>query len=207
MLTNPTAGRRFAGRLTVIAAVAIALPLTATRAIEYVDKVVPAEPAPVAQAAPAAAVAPVAAVAPLAPVAPAAPLVQAPPAPAVAHSDDDFRWNKDLHFDRDEKIFTLTLLGNNRTIGNWIRRKPSHLYITFIFYHSIHDEALDVMRVHCIRRHANSITNSFASFTIMLCHYIFADHPPRFTDICLMRPVPIVNVFIFWISPFQHLIS
>jgi beta-lactamase regulating signal transducer with metallopeptidase domain len=48
MLTNPTSGRRLAGRLTVLAAVAIALPLTATRAIEYVDTALPAEPAIVA---------------------------------------------------------------------------------------------------------------------------------------------------------------
>ena len=41
MLANPTSGRRLAGRLTVVTAVAIALPLTATRAIEYVDTVVP----------------------------------------------------------------------------------------------------------------------------------------------------------------------
>src|SRR4030095_6709307 len=59
MLTNPSAGRRFAGRLTVVAAVALALPLTATRAIEYVDKVVPAAPTAV-PATPAAAPAPVA---------------------------------------------------------------------------------------------------------------------------------------------------
>ena len=37
MLSNPTAGRRLTGRLMVLAAVAVALPLTATRAIEYVD--------------------------------------------------------------------------------------------------------------------------------------------------------------------------
>src|SRR4029434_3212618 len=47
-LTNPPAGRRLAGRLTVIAAVAIALPLTATRAVQYVDKLAPAAPAPAA---------------------------------------------------------------------------------------------------------------------------------------------------------------
>src|SRR4029453_18816991 len=70
MLTNPSAGRRLAGRLTVIAAVAIALPLTATRAIEYVDKVAPADP----QAA-----APVAA--PAAPAAVGAPAPAAPPGP------------------------------------------------------------------------------------------------------------------------------
>jgi hypothetical protein len=81
MLTNPTAGRRLAGRLTVVAAVAIALPLTATRAIEYVDKVAPAAPedrlAPVAPiAAPEAVQA--------APAAPTAPPAPASPAPTAA---------------------------------------------------------------------------------------------------------------------------
>lgn len=37
MLSNPSSGRRTAGRLMVLATVAVALPLTATRAINYVD--------------------------------------------------------------------------------------------------------------------------------------------------------------------------
>ena len=37
MLSNPTAGRRLTGRTMVLAAIAVALPLTATRAIHYVD--------------------------------------------------------------------------------------------------------------------------------------------------------------------------
>ena len=80
MLTNPTAGRRLAGRLTVLAAVAIALPLTATRAVEYVDKIAP--PTPVARAdaaAPATPVALAAIAAQPAPVAPVAPVAPATP--------------------------------------------------------------------------------------------------------------------------------
>src|SRR4029434_10147623 len=37
MLSNPTAGRRNSGKLMVLATIAVALPLTATRAIEYID--------------------------------------------------------------------------------------------------------------------------------------------------------------------------
>ena len=44
MLTNPTAGRRLSGRLMVLATVAVVLPLTATRAINYVDIADPAAP-------------------------------------------------------------------------------------------------------------------------------------------------------------------
>lgn len=54
MLTNPTAGRRLTGRMMVLAAIAVALPLTATRAIHYVDA--PAAPAAKMPVAPAAAV-------------------------------------------------------------------------------------------------------------------------------------------------------
>lgn len=75
MLSNPTAGRRMTGRMMVLAAIAVALPLTATRAIHYID--VPASPAsPVAAEAPkaplaaAAAIAQPATPAPVAPVAP-----------------------------------------------------------------------------------------------------------------------------------------
>jgi beta-lactamase regulating signal transducer with metallopeptidase domain len=76
MLTNPSAGRRLAGRLTVIAAVAVALPLTATRAVEYID--VPA-PAPPQTATAAATVSPAAV--PVTPATPAAPAAIAPIAP------------------------------------------------------------------------------------------------------------------------------
>ena len=58
MLSNPSSGRRMAGRLMVVAAVAVALPLTATRAINYID--VPSPAAPAAPAVPAVAAAPAA---------------------------------------------------------------------------------------------------------------------------------------------------
>lgn len=37
MLSNPSSGRRLSGRILLVATVAVALPLTATRAIQYVD--------------------------------------------------------------------------------------------------------------------------------------------------------------------------
>lgn len=74
MLSNPTAGRRFAGRVIVLAAIAITLPLTATRAINYVDVAVAPEPAGSADLAPLPAVAPVAPVAPVSTAAPVAPI-------------------------------------------------------------------------------------------------------------------------------------
>ena len=74
MLSNPTAGRRTVGRLMVFSTVAIALPLTATRAIEYVDP--PAAPvAPATPQAPALA----AAAQPAMPAAPATPADPAVP--------------------------------------------------------------------------------------------------------------------------------
>ncbi len=74
MLSNPTAGRRFAGRVMVLAAIAITLPLTATRAINYVDVAVAPEPAGSADLAPLPAVAPVAPVASVTTAAPVAPI-------------------------------------------------------------------------------------------------------------------------------------
>ena len=76
MLSIPTPGRRMTGRMMVLAGIAVALPLTATRAIQYID--VPmlqasAPAAPVSNVAPAAPVAAVAQVAAPAPVAPVAP--------------------------------------------------------------------------------------------------------------------------------------
>src|SRR4030095_2191150 len=44
MLNSTTTGKRASGKLMILTAVALALPLTATRAIDYID--VPASPAP-----------------------------------------------------------------------------------------------------------------------------------------------------------------
>lgn len=80
MLSNPSSGRRLAGRVMVLAAIAITLPLTATRAINYVDVAVAPEPAgssdlgPLPEVAPVAPVAPASQVAAVAPVAPVAPI-------------------------------------------------------------------------------------------------------------------------------------
>lgn len=79
MLSNTTAGKRTAGKLMIVAAVAVALPLTASRAIEYVDIPAPQPPAapppPAAPLVPAAlAVQPVAPTPPVPPVPPAVPM-------------------------------------------------------------------------------------------------------------------------------------
>ena len=53
MLSNPTAGRRLTGRMMVLVAIGVALPLTATRAIHYVDVPAPLKAIVAPQAAPA----------------------------------------------------------------------------------------------------------------------------------------------------------
>ena len=71
MINTTPRSRRRAGNLLVLGCVAVALPLTATKAVEYVERPVPSAPtAPVAPTAPAAPVAPSTPVAPVAPVAP-----------------------------------------------------------------------------------------------------------------------------------------
>jgi bla regulator protein blaR1 len=73
MLNNTSAGTRTAGKLMILAGIAVALPMTATRAVEYID--VPAAPAP-----------PTAMAAPQAPAAPAAPAPLALPAALAAQA-------------------------------------------------------------------------------------------------------------------------
>lgn len=83
MLSNPTPGQRLAGRLMIVATIAVALPLTATRAINYVD--VPVQVKPHQSAAPAE---PQEAVAPAAMVAPVTPAPPLPPAkPLMIHGE------------------------------------------------------------------------------------------------------------------------
>jgi len=95
MLSNPSSGRRTAGRLMVVATVAVALPLTATRAISYIDVPSPVSPAapvvPAVAAAPAPVPAPVAPVAPVAPIAAVAPVAPVAPVQPVRslHWDDE----------------------------------------------------------------------------------------------------------------------
>jgi beta-lactamase regulating signal transducer with metallopeptidase domain len=75
MLTTPSTGRRFAGKALIVLTAGAALPLTASRATEYVDVPAP-KPAPVEATAPAAAPAalvPAVAVAPVAAAPAAAP--------------------------------------------------------------------------------------------------------------------------------------
>ena len=90
MMNSSTTGKRAAGKLMILAAAVIALPMTATRAIEYVD-IVPPEPpeAPSAPQAPAVPLVPAAlAVQPAAPVAPVAPVPPAPPAMSLRVDGD-----------------------------------------------------------------------------------------------------------------------
>jgi bla regulator protein BlaR1 len=91
-MLNPTQrGRRIAGTAMVVAAIAIVLPLTATRAIDYVD--VLAAPKPVVPA-----VAPIAPVPVVAAQAPAAPISPLPPMPIkgdkVMVNGNDIDWGK-----------------------------------------------------------------------------------------------------------------
>ena len=77
MLTSPNPGLRIAGRVIIIAGIAVALPLTASRAVDYVD--IPVPPTPAIHAAQ-----PVGAIAAAAPVAAASVVHAVPAAVAVA---------------------------------------------------------------------------------------------------------------------------
>lgn len=80
MLRSPNPASRFAGRILIVAAIGVALPLTASRAVDYID--LPASPAPVVRPAAAAMPAPVvAAAAAVQPMPPVAPVPPAPPVP------------------------------------------------------------------------------------------------------------------------------
>lgn len=114
MLNSTTAGKRTAGKLMILTAVAAALPLTATRAIDYVDlpeppapptapnppavPAVPMVPAALAvQGDPLAPPPPPAPIAPVAPIAPTAPIAPVAPIPPVPHSyHGDLQINGDL---------------------------------------------------------------------------------------------------------------
>jgi beta-lactamase regulating signal transducer with metallopeptidase domain len=89
MLSNPTPSQRLAGRLMILATIAAALPLTATRAINYVDVPVAAKAGEaVASNDSQEAVAPAVPATLAAPAAPAAPAPPAPPAkPLMVHGD------------------------------------------------------------------------------------------------------------------------
>ena len=84
MLSNPTSGRRLTGRMALLTAIAVALPLTATRAIHYVDIPVPTAP----DAAPAKMPVPVLPVPAAAAVTQPAPVAPVTPVAAVNVSDD-----------------------------------------------------------------------------------------------------------------------
>lgn len=101
MLTNPTPSRRLAGKLMIVGALAIALPLTATRAIQLVDVAAPTPPTP-----PTALLAPLAPIAPLAPLTPAAmPVAPIAPLPPVAPAAPRVTPGEaDISFIRDDSV-------------------------------------------------------------------------------------------------------
>ncbi|MBB3764186.1 M56 family metallopeptidase [Sphingomicrobium lutaoense] len=88
MMNHHSTGQRLAGRLIVLGALGLALPLTATKAVSFID--VPVAPTPVERAAlPAAAsVAPAAPVVPAVAVQPVAPVAPEPAPAPEAHSHD-----------------------------------------------------------------------------------------------------------------------
>jgi len=96
MLRNPKPAGTVAGKAIIVAGIAIALPLTASRAVDYVD--VPVTPAPAVHAA--APVLPRAPVAPVAAPAPVAVLAAAAPAP-VTRPSSQMRFDDNLSIDGD----------------------------------------------------------------------------------------------------------
>ena len=90
MVYNPNPSRRLTGKLVILGALAIALPLTATRAIELVDVQAPTPPTPPSP--PVAGIAPVAPLAPIAPLPAAAPVAPLPPLPPVPPSRNGKVW-------------------------------------------------------------------------------------------------------------------
>lgn len=100
MLTPSTSTRRNAGRVLLATAVVIALPLTASRAIAYIDQ--PAPLAAVAADAPQPPEPPMAPEAPDAPEAPTPPTPPAPPQLAMANRDNGSVWMKGKQMDFDK---------------------------------------------------------------------------------------------------------
>ncbi len=100
MLTNPTPSRRMAGKIAVVGALAITLPLTATWATRYVDVAAPEAPTPPkpptpvsAPEAPMAPQPPLPATEPLPPLPPAAPM-----APQIDPGDADVNFGNGISF-------------------------------------------------------------------------------------------------------------
>lgn len=92
MLNNTPKSRRIGATVAIVAAAAVALPLTATRAIDYVDVAAPS--APLAPAEPSAPLAPIATAALVsAPDSPEAPEAPVAPGVTVGHADISFIGN------------------------------------------------------------------------------------------------------------------
>lgn len=92
MLTSPNPGLRIAGRVIIIAGIAVALPLTASRAVDYVD--IPVAPTPAIHAAQ-----PVAAAAAAAAPVAAASVIHAVPAALAVAAAPQPRKSSQMRFD------------------------------------------------------------------------------------------------------------
>ncbi len=61
--------------------------------------------------------------------------------------------------------------------------------------------ALDVVRVHAVRAHADRLGSGSAFQQFVLRHHVAADHASRFADVDLVRPVPVVDELVLGQSP------
>ena len=117
MLTNPTPSRRLAGKLAILGALAVALPLTATWATRYVDVAAPEAPTT-----PSVADAPQAPLLPTAPLPAAAPAPLIPPvapmAPQIASGDSDVNFGNGISFVGEDTVRI------NRKTKRWSELTP-----------------------------------------------------------------------------------
>ena len=117
MHTNPTPSRRLAGKLVILGALAVALPLTATWATRYVDIEAPEAPTP-----PSVADAPQAPLPPTAPLPAAAPAPLIPPvapmAPQIASGDSDVNFGNGISFVGEDTVRI------NRKTKRWSELTP-----------------------------------------------------------------------------------
>ncbi|HET9353770.1 MAG TPA: M56 family metallopeptidase [Sphingomicrobium sp.] len=132
MLTNPSSGRRTAGRLFVLAAVAVTVPLTATRAIDYVDVPLPAKAVP-----------PVPAVAPLPPAAP----VAAVAAVAALHPVEPLQFNQEgtIHINGKTRKWRDLTPGEKAQVRQEIARAKEELARTRIDREEINREVREAL--------------------------------------------------------------
>ena len=103
------------------------------------------------------------------------------------------------------RFWHWSFLGLNRAEGDLVRPLGADTDVAFVLHVTFGRHVpLHVVRVHRVRAHADRLGRRPPFQQFVLGHHVPADHPPRFADVDLVRPVAVVDELVPGEAPLAH---